>query len=134
MEKTEIPVVFVNPFLNEKDMDEIQKLVHKYERMPEKRQEEDPFSLQLEKISLITAQINAVIKYMEFLRVKSEISFEELLNVIGDHLSMYRDRREVIINDIRNRERIASQIYGEYGFALLHARSTGVVHDTSFIT
>ena len=127
MEETEIPVIFVNPFLNEKDMDEIQKLVHKYERLPEKRQEEDPFSLQLEKISLITAQINAVIKYMEFLRVKSEISFEELLNVIGDHLSMYRDRREVIINDIRNRERIASQIYEEYGFALLHARSTGVV-------
>ena len=59
--------------------------------------------------------------------MKSEISFEELLNVIGDHLSMYRDRREVIINDIRNRERIASQIYEEYGFALLHARSTGVV-------
>lgn len=126
MEKVEIPVVYVNPLLNEKDMDKIHKLVQQYERMPEKRQE-DIFSQQLADINLLTAQINAVIKYMDLFRVKSDISFDTLLTVIGQQLTPYTDRREVIINDIRNREKIASQILAEFGFALLHARSRGVV-------
>ena len=38
----------------------------------------------------------------------------------------YRDREEIIIRDIQNRERISSQIFAEFGFALLHSRSQGV--------
>lgn len=127
MEKTEIPIIYVNPFLNEKDMESIQKMVYEYERMPEKKQEEDTFSLQLEQINLITAQINAVVKYMDIFKVRKNISFEELLTTIGEHMSPYSDRRELIVNDIRSREKLASQIFAEFGFALLHARSEGVV-------
>mgnify|MGYP004638992443 FL=1 len=42
-------------------------------------------------------------------------------------MSPYSDRRERIVNDIRSREKLASQIFAEFGFALLHARSEGVV-------
>lgn len=130
MEKMDIPIVYVNPFLNTEDMEAIHKLVYEYERMPEKRQEQDEFSLQLEKINLLTVQINTVIKYMDVFRVKADISFDELLNVIGERLSPYQDRKEIIIRDIRNRERISSQIFAEFGFALLHSRSLGVIRPT----
>lgn len=130
MEKTEIPIVFVNPFLNEEDMEAIHKLIYQYERMPEKKQEQDMFSMQLEKINLVTTQINAVIKYMDVFRVKADISFENLLKVTGERLSPYQDRKEIIIRDIQNRERIASQIFAEFGFALLHSRSQGVIRPT----
>lgn len=130
MEKTEIPTVFVNPFLNDEDMEEIHKLVHQYERLPEKSQEQDTFSLQLEKINLITAQINSVIKYMDVFDVEADIDFDSLLNVIGERLSPYQDRKEIIIRDIRNREQIASQVFAEFGFALLHSRSQGVIRPT----
>ena len=130
MEKTEIPTVFVNPFLNEEDMEAIHKLIYQYERMPEKSQEQDTFSQQLEKINLVTAQINAVIKYLDVFQVKADISFDSLLEVIGERLSPYQDRKEIIIRDIQNRERIASQIFAEFGFALLHSRSQGVIRPT----
>ena len=45
----------------------------------------------------------------------------------------YRDREEIIIRDIQNRERISSQIFAEFGFALLHSRSQGVTRPTRAI-
>ena len=130
MEQMEIPTVFVNPFLNKTDLDEIQKLVYQYERMPEKRSEKNLLSEQMENISIVTTQINSVIKYFDLYRVDSDITFDELLKIIGRNVSPYRDREEIIIRDIQNRERISSQIFAEFGFALLHSRSQGVTRPT----
>lgn len=127
MEQMEIPVVFVNPLLNEEDMEQIRKLTYQYERMPEKQKEKDEFTDQLEKINLIAAQINTVIKYMEFFKVDNRITFEELLIAISEKLSPYSDRSELIREDIMKREKISSQIFAEFGFALLHARTKGVI-------
>ena len=126
MESLEIPVISVNPLLDEKDMEEIRRMVYRYERMPEKHKEEDTFSLQLEKINLVAAQINTVIKYMEFFKVDNRITFNELLIAIGEKFTPYSDRREMIREDILRREKISSQIFAEFGFALLHTRTKGV--------
>lgn len=121
------PAVFVNPLLSDSDMEQVRKLVYKYERTPEKKKEETSFSTQLEEINLVAAQINAVIKYMEFFKVDNYITFDELLIAIGEKLSPYRDMGEMIQEDLRRRERIASQVFAEFGFALLHTRTKGVI-------
>lgn len=127
MEPQEAPVIFVNPLLNEEDMEKVRRMVYKYERMPQKQKEEDNFSVQLEEINVVAAQINAVIKYVEFFKVDNYISFEELLIAIGEKLSPYRDRGAMILEDLWKREKMGSQIFAEFGFALLHTRSKGVV-------
>ena len=81
----------------------------------------------------MTTQINSVIKYFDLYRVDSNITFDELLKIIGRDVSPYRDREEIIIRDIQNRERISSQIFAEFGFALLHSRSQGVTRPTRAI-
>ena len=127
MEQMEVPLIFVNPLLNDHDMEEIRRMVYQYERMPEKHKEADEFSIQLEEINLVAAQVNTVIKYMEFFKVDNRISFEELLIAISEKLSPYSDRQEMIREDIMRREKIASQIFAEFGFALLHTRTKGVI-------
>lgn len=127
MENIDAPIIYVNPLLSEADMEQVRKMVYQYERTPEKEKEESSFSVQLEEINLVAAQINAVIKYMEFFKVDHYITFEELLIAIGEKLSPYRDRGEMIQEDIRRREKIASQIFAEFGFALLHTRTRGVI-------
>lgn len=124
---TEIPVISVNPLLGENDMEQIRKTLYRYERIPGKSREEDEFTLQLEEINILAAQINAVIKYLEFFKVHNDITFEELLLAIGEKLSPYADRRELIQDDIMKREKIASQIFSEMGFALLHEKTKGVL-------
>ena len=127
MEHTESPAIFVNPLLSESDMEEIRRMIYQYERIPEKHKEVNEFTAQLEEINIMAAQINAVIKYMEFFKVDNRISFEELLIAIGEKLSPYSDRREMIREDLMKRERLASQVFAEFGFALLHTRTRGVI-------
>ena len=126
-EITDVPVIYVNPLLNEEDMEKIRRNVYQYERIPEKQRKADQVTLQLEEINLVAAQINLVIKYMEFIKTDENISFEELLIAVSERLSPYSDRQELIREDIMKRERISSQIFAEFGFALLHTRTKGVV-------
>ena len=121
------PVVYVNPLLNKDDMEEIRRMTYKYERISEKYKESDEFSMQLEEINLVAAQINTIIKYMKFFKVDSEITFEELLIAVGEKMSPYLDRQEMIREALQRREQICSQIFAEFGFALLHARTKGVI-------
>ena len=127
MEQLDIPVIFVNPLLNDDDMEHIRSMVYQYARTPEKHKAADTFSMQLEEINLVAAQINMVIKYMDLFKVDNGICFDELLIAISEKLSPYSDRREMIREDIRHREQIASQIFAEFGFALLHTRTKGVI-------
>lgn len=130
MEQQEIPVVFVNPLLNDEDMEKIRKITNQYERMPKRRQEKNEFTEQLEQINLVAAQINQVIKYMEFFKVDNRISFDELLIAVGEKMSPYSDRSEIIREDLLRREKIATQVFAEFGFALLHTRTKGVIRPT----
>ena len=118
IEQTDAPVVFVNPLLNEKDIDSIRRMIYKYERMPKKQKAADEFSLQLEEINL---------KYMDLFKVDNQISFGELLIAVAEKMSPYPDRQEMIREDILRREHISSQIFAEFGFALLHCRTGGVI-------
>lgn len=127
MEQMETPVLFVNPLLNAEDMQKIQQMVYKYERIPLKQKEEDVFSRQLEEINLVAAQIRTVIKYLDFFKVDNRITFEELLIAVGERMSPYSDRRDLIREDILRREQIATQVFAELGFALLHACTKGVI-------
>lgn len=127
LEQAQIPVLEVNPLLNEEDIQRIRHMVYKYERMPGKQEEADEFTVQLEEINLVAAQINTVIKYMDFFKVDNRITFEELLIAVGERMSPYSDRREMIREDILRRERISTQVFAEFGFALLHIRTKGVI-------
>ena len=122
----EIPVIYVNPLLNQEDIEKIRKLFYKYERLP-KKQKKNEFLHELEEINQMAAQINTVIKYMEFFKVDNEITFEELLIAVGEKLSPYSDRSAMIREDLWRREQIATQVFAEFGFALLHTRTNGVI-------
>lgn len=127
LEIDDVPVLYVNPLLNEKDMDEIRHLFYKYERLPQKHEETGSFQEQLDQINQMAAQIKMLLKYMGFFKVNGNITFDELLVVAGEEISPYSDRREMIREALQRREEISSQIFAELGFALLHARTKGVI-------
>ncbi len=127
MEPQDIPVVSVNPLLNKGNMEEIREMILKYERMPEKQKEENEFSSKLEEINLVAVQIRTILKNMEFFKVDNDIAFEELLIAVGEKMSPYSDRSGQIQEDLMQRERISSQVFAEFGFALLHTRTKGVL-------
>lgn len=120
-------ILYVNPLLLERDMAAIEEKVAHYERIPVKRQEEDPFTRQLEQVHYMAVQIKGVIKDLLVMKVDNYISFEELLVAVSEKLSPYSDRRNMIQEDIRKREKLSTQVFGPFGFALLHTRTKGAV-------
>lgn len=125
LEQMDAKILFVNPLLSEEDMKQVSRLVYQYERTPGKK-EENRLSVELEEINILAAQINAVIKYMELIPLDEGITFDQLLEKVSSHLTPYQDQEQMIQEDIRKREKIASQVFAEFGFALFHTRTKGV--------
>ncbi len=120
-------IVRVSPLLIDPDLEQIEAKVRLYATSPKSIRAERDFSLQLEQVNFTATQIKAIIKEFMVIKVSSFITFEELLVAVTEKLSQYNDKRLLIQEDIRRREKIASQIIPEYDFALLHTRTKGVV-------
>lgn len=125
----EADIVMVSPLLSERDMDVIEQKVRRYERIPlvKQPQEEEEFTRQLEQVNFIAMQIKGIIKDMEVRKVDNRITLEELLMAVSEAASPYHDRQRKVQEDLMARERLGTQIYPEFGFALLHTRTEGVV-------
>lgn len=119
-------ILTVSPLLNEEDVQKIREKVYHYERLPKKENEETLFSVQLEQVNILAMQIKTVLRYLEVVRVSNDITFEELVTAISEKMSPYGDRQVMIQEAIEERERLGSQIFAEFGFALLHTRTKGV--------
>lgn len=127
MKQTDGDVLLVNPLLNEEDIEKIRQKIFHYERVPKKEQEETMFTVQLEQVNILAMQIKTILRYMEVFKVSNDITFEELVIAVSEKMSPYSDRQVMIQDDIEAREKLGSQIFAEFGFALLHTRTKGVI-------
>ncbi|MDD3253681.1 MAG: BglG family transcription antiterminator [Lachnospiraceae bacterium] len=126
LEQVDADILYVNPLLPETDMKQIEEKIARYELTPAREKQEDPFTRQLEQVNYVAVQIKSLIENLVFQKVDEKIGFEELLVAVSEKLSPYADRRAMIQEDIMAREKLASQVFAEFGFALLHSRTGGV--------
>ena len=126
LEHIDADIVRVSPLLLESDLERIEAKVRIYAKTPKKERIENDFTNQLEQVNFTVTQIKHIINEFQCMKVSSSISFDELLVAITERLSSYNDKRLLIQEDIKRREKIASQIIPEYDFALLHSRTRGV--------
>lgn len=122
-----LEIIKVSPLLIDEDLEKIDSKVQAYSRIPKKKNMERDFTGQLEQVNFIVLQIKNLIKDFLYLKVNNEITFDELLMAITEKLQTDYRKQIIIQEDIKNREKIASQIITEYDFALLHTRTKGVM-------
>lgn len=120
-------VLMVSPLLTDRELKQIDEKVRLYAKTPKKNSADSEFSRQLEHINFFINQIKGILKDFQYIKVSENISFEELLVAVSERISPFNANRVVIQEDIKRREKISSQIIPEYGFALLHSRTGGVV-------
>lgn len=125
MEPQGVPVVFVNPLLSAADMEQIRGLVRRFERSSPKIMDGAESGGRMKLMLSVAEQISLLVEHMITFRVKNDVSLEELLAAIGKTLSPYQNLSERIQEDLYRREKIASQIFAEFGFGLFHARTSG---------
>lgn len=127
LKNLEADIVQVNPLLNDEDIEKIRHKILYYQRSPAKERGETEFTLQLEKVNILAMQIKTILQYLEVFKVSNDIKFQELVIAISEKMSPYRDRQMMIQEDLERREKLGSQIFAEFGFALLHTRTRGVI-------
>lgn len=124
---TKADILKVSEILSETELTMIEDKVTFYSKTSTNNHGEGEFSRQLEHINICINQIKGIIKDFQFMKVSESIYFEELLVAISEKISPFNSNRLQIQEDIMRREKISSQMIPEYGFALLHSRTKGVV-------
>ncbi len=127
LKQPEADVLYVNPLLNQDDMEKIRQKIFHYERLPQKTHGETRFTMQLEQVNIIAMQIKTILRYMDVFKVSNDITFDALVTAVSERMSPYGDRQIMIWEAIKEREKLGSQIFAEFGFGLLHARTKGVI-------
>ena len=127
LDEIDADVVRVSPLLLENDLERIEAKVRVYAKTPKAARVENDFTIQLEQVNYTVTQIRCIINEFQCMKVNRYISFEELLVAITERITSYNEKRLIIQEDIKKREKIASQIIPEYDFALLHCRTKGVL-------
>ncbi len=124
--KEEIETLFVGPLLTEEEMDRIERRVRFYERTPMKQKAENEFSRQLEQVNYVAVEIRSMIQEAGYVQMKADTTFENLLDMCSRSLTLYQDQQERIVQDILRREALGTQIFPDFGFGLLHTKTSGV--------
>ena len=126
LEAVQVPVVYVNPLLSEADIGEIRCLIYQFERLPRKEGRGDRHTARFDEVNRVGACISSVIKHLRCFQAPADITFDRLLFTIGERMTVQPERQEMIVDALAKREQVSSQIFAEFGFALLHARTNGV--------
>ena len=126
LEAVQVPVVYVNPLLSEADIGEIRCLIYQFERLPRKEGTGDRHTARFDEVNRVAACISSVIKHLRCFQAPADITFDRLLFTIGERMTVQPERQEMIVDALAKREQVSSQIFAEFGFALLHARTNGV--------
>ncbi len=121
----DIEVLEVKPLLPENDIDNIRKLIRKYE-VQEIERKEVSLTLELETISFLANQMRSIANTMNIYKLDTNIDFLNAVEQISKLACKEGDDSTIVADDILKRENISSQIFPEFEFALLHARSKGV--------
>lgn len=124
--QAEIEILTVGPLLTEEEMEQVERRVRYYERIPKKSESDNPFTRQLEQVNFMAMQIKTMIKEMGYLLVDPAVSFSELLAAVSKVLSPYPSLCGTIQEDLIRRENLGTQIFADVGFGLLHAKTKGV--------
>ncbi|MBH1940229.1 BglG family transcription antiterminator [Mobilitalea sibirica] len=127
LDEMDADIIRVSPLLLDNDLERIDAKVRVYAKTPKKTKPDNEFSKQLDQVNFIATQIKYLIKEFQCIKVSSSITFDELLVAITERLSPYNEKRIIIQEDIKKREKLSSQIIPEYDFALLHSRTKGVI-------
>jgi mannitol operon transcriptional antiterminator len=127
LEDMKVEVIRVSPLLIDSDLEQIETKVRLYAKTPKRNKNDKDFSKQLEQVNFAATQIKTIINDFLIFKVSNFITFEELLVAVTEKLTPYNEKRLLIQEDIKRREKIASQVIPEYDFALLHTRTKGAV-------
>ncbi|MFI3312736.1 MAG: BglG family transcription antiterminator [Eubacteriales bacterium] len=122
----EIPVAEVSALLSDQDLEEISRLIAQFERTATENLPAINFAGEMEQVQQVASGIQAILQNFALHQADSAIPFGALIDQIATQLTDTPEKQAVLSAQFWVRERVATQVFGELGFALIHTRSEAV--------
>ncbi|MGL4607874.1 MAG: BglG family transcription antiterminator [Eubacteriaceae bacterium] len=131
IEGTTKPILIVNPILLDEDIDKINAMIKEIKKLSHDASVqcmavEKDFKEEFNLLQEMMTQMENILESFTITFVDDHKSVGEMIKITGGIIGENEEQRTQIIADIEKRERIASQIIPEFGFALFHTRTKGV--------
>lgn len=123
--------IYVDPMLSENDLKKIAEKIEFY-AWKEKKDKPVKNNINVYEATLITNEINSIIKGFDFKYLKETISFTEALLQISDYFTEDEAKKDELYKDFSEREALSTQVIEEFEIIFLHAR-TAIVEQSQFI-
>jgi mannitol operon transcriptional antiterminator len=81
----------------------------------------------------ISSSLSALIENVDLVSVKASLTKDQLLNLVGYRIGKNETQGRQIVTDLRAREAMGSVTMDDEGFALFHAKSSGVDHPVMMV-
>ncbi|MFI3141780.1 MAG: BglG family transcription antiterminator [Clostridia bacterium] len=126
LQSEKIQVLEVNPLLSDTDIESIRQAIRNYEKAPIKSLIKDKVNADLESMQILATNIKNLMLDFKLTKLDSKLSLDEILDQTAQIIADEETSKKQIKHDILQREKMSTQIFAEFGFALLHARTSGV--------
>lgn len=125
------PYLLVSPLPTEENLEKIRREINKCAyvetgQVSSENKSED-FMLQLQKTWGMAESIQSVLTQFNISYIDENVTFDELVSQAGKYFGSCEENGKKIYEDLISREKINTQVIESYGFALLHAKTYGVV-------
>ncbi|MGB7594899.1 MAG: transcription antiterminator [Erysipelotrichaceae bacterium] len=129
IELSTLPVLMVNPLLSEKDVEalrfEIGKLSHS-SLMFSQAQKHAKLTSILDQMECIAGNVKHLLENVDAVVLDPTIPMEKIISMIGYRIGKDKKSGKLIVEDLREREKMGSIQLDEEQVILLHAKTSGV--------
>jgi len=130
IESTPIPVLQVNPLLNDEDIAAIQAQIQRLNDIARMRNTEEDTNLswrdQLNLVATLTGCVTKLLNELDVLVIDREMDISQLLKYISQSLGSNENAVHLIEEDLKRREEMGSLILSDERIAIFHAKSSAV--------
>lgn len=128
-----VPVVQVMPIMKKHDFHLIDHYVEAVSIREKVTSQKKKKGSVLHNMLQITKEVDSLLEDFQFLYMRRETSFEEMLGRIGKTFGKNEGDSLEIVTDLEEREALSSQVIPEYEIAFLHCRTDAVASSKMMI-
>jgi mannitol operon transcriptional antiterminator len=129
IERSTLPIIMVNPLLSEKDVEalrsEIGRLSHS-SLLYSQEQKHARLTSILDQMESIAINIKSLLETIDAVILDPTIPMEKIISMIGYRIGKDKKSGKLIVDDLREREKMGSIQLDEEQVILLHAKTSGV--------
>jgi len=124
-----LPLIVVNPLLSDEDIEKVKNMIIELSKTDKNYSKESlnlNYTQQLYELSVLSSSVATLIDEVDIVGVEQDLDMDKILNIVGYRIGKNHQSGKLIVNDLKEREKMGSILMLTEKFAMFHAKTGGV--------